>query len=55
VRIAITHEEIGSMIGVSRETLTRLLTAFKKRNLLAVTGTAVNICNGVAVQTLAGI
>ena len=42
------------MIGVSRETVTRLLTDFKKRNLLTVKGVAVNICNRAALQSLAG-
>jgi CRP/FNR family transcriptional regulator len=54
LRIALTHEEIGEMIGVSRETVTRLLTAFKKRNLLTVNGATVNICNRPALRSLAG-
>jgi CRP/FNR family cyclic AMP-dependent transcriptional regulator len=54
LRIALTHQEIGEMIGVSRETVTRLLTAFKKRNLLTVKGATVNICNRGALQNLAG-
>ena len=54
LRIALTHEEIGEMIGVSRETVTRQLTAFKKRNLLTVKGATVNICNRSALQNLAG-
>ena len=54
LRIALTQEEIGEMIGVSRETVTRLLTAFKKRNLLTVNGATVNICNRAALQSLAG-
>jgi CRP/FNR family cyclic AMP-dependent transcriptional regulator len=54
LRIALTQEEIGEMIGVSRETVTRLLTAFKKRNLLTVKGATVNICNRSALQSLAG-
>jgi len=54
LRIALTQQEIGEMIGVSRETVTRLLTNFKKRNLLTVTGATVNICNRAALQSLAG-
>ena len=54
LRIALTHDEIGEMIGASRETVTRLLTAFKKRNLLTVKGATVNICNRSALQSLAG-
>ena len=55
LRIALTQEEIGEMIGVSRETVTRLLTVFKKRNLLTVEGVTVNICNRAALQSLAGM
>jgi len=54
LRIALTQTEIGEMIGVSRETVTRLLTDFKKRNLLTVKGITVNICNRAALQALAG-
>ena len=44
LRITLTHEEIGEMIGVTRETVTRLLTIFKKRKLVTVRGTEVDIC-----------
>jgi CRP/FNR family transcriptional regulator len=54
LRIPLTQEEIGEVIGVSRETVTRLLTAFNKRNLLTVKGSTVNICNRAALQSLAG-
>jgi CRP/FNR family transcriptional regulator, cyclic AMP receptor protein len=54
LRIILTQGEIGEMIGVSRETVTRLMTAFKKKNLLTVKGATVNICNRAALQSLAG-
>ena len=54
LQIALTQAEIGEMIGVSRETVTRLLTAFKEKNLLTVRGAAINICNRPALQTMAG-
>lgn len=54
LQIALTQQEIGEMIGVTRETVTRLLTAFKKRHLLTVKGTTVNICDRAALQSLAG-
>jgi CRP/FNR family transcriptional regulator, cyclic AMP receptor protein len=54
LRIVLTQEEIGEMIGVRRETVARLLTAFKKKNLLTVKGAAVNIRNRAALQNLAG-
>ncbi len=54
LHIALTQEEIGETIGVSRETITRLLTTFKKRNLLTINGAWVNLCNRTALQVLAG-
>ena len=54
LRIALTHEEIGEMIGVSRETVTRLLSTFKNRNLLTVEGSTFSICNRTALESLAG-
>ena len=59
LRITLTHEEIGEIIGTSRKTVTRSLTAFKKRNLLTVKGGTmggtVSICNRAELQNLAGI
>jgi CRP/FNR family transcriptional regulator len=52
-QIALTHKEIGEMIGVTRETVTRLLNEFKKRQLLAVRGATVSICNRAALENLA--
>jgi len=33
-----THEEIGRIIGASRETVSRLLSDFKRRRLIRVKG-----------------
>ena len=54
-QIALTHSEIGEIICVSRETVTRLLKAFKKMNLLTIKGATVNICNRARLQSLAGM
>jgi CRP/FNR family transcriptional regulator len=55
LRIALTQAEIGDVIGVSRETVARLLAAFKKKNLLTVNGATVKICNRAGLQILAGV
>jgi CRP/FNR family transcriptional regulator len=34
----LTHEELGSMAGISRETVTRLLTKFRREGLVGQTG-----------------
>ena len=53
-QMPLTHEEIGQMIGVSRETVTRLLTKFKREQLLAITGATVTIRNRETLESLAG-
>ena len=35
-RMPLTHEELGHMAGISRETVTRVLSAFRKENLVRV-------------------
>jgi CRP/FNR family transcriptional regulator len=38
LKLTLTHEEIGQMIGASRETVTRLLSDFKSKGIIAVKG-----------------
>jgi CRP/FNR family transcriptional regulator, cyclic AMP receptor protein len=38
VQVLLTHEEIAQMIGTTRETVTRILSEFKRNNLLEVKG-----------------
>lgn len=42
-QILLTHEEIGQMIGTSRETVTRLLSEFKRRKLISVKGSSLYV------------
>ena len=41
--LTLTHEEIGDTIGASRETVTRLFSSFKKKQLIEVHGSALTI------------
>ena len=41
LKVLLTHEEIAQMIGTSRETVTRLLSGFKRRHVLEVKGSTV--------------
>jgi CRP/FNR family transcriptional regulator, cyclic AMP receptor protein len=41
--MALTHEELASMVGTSRETITRMLTRFKKEKLIAMRGSSILI------------
>src|ERR1039458_10805213 len=48
VKLALTHEEIGQMIGSSRETVSRLFAGFKKQHLITQSGSTLVIPNRVA-------
>jgi CRP-like cAMP-binding protein len=47
----LTHEEIGEMIGVTRETITRLLNEFKNRQVLAIKGATVTLRNRAGLES----
>jgi CRP/FNR family transcriptional regulator, cyclic AMP receptor protein len=55
VRFSLTHEEIGEFIGASRETVTRTLSSFKSRRLVAFHGSILTIPSKGALQSLAGL
>lgn len=52
-RFTLTHEEIGEFIGTSRETVTRTLTSFKNRRLVAFKGSMMTIPNRAALESFA--
>ena len=54
-RFSLTHEEIGEFIGASRETVTRTLSTFKSRRLVAFHGSILEIPSKVALQNIAGL
>lgn len=54
-KLTLTHEEIAEMIGASRETVTRLFTAFKKKQLIEVKGSTLIIRNKTALERIVGI
>lgn len=49
--INLTHEEIGQMIGSSRETVTRTLSDFRARRLATIKGAMVTVPNRSALAT----
>jgi CRP/FNR family transcriptional regulator len=52
-RFPLTHGEIGEFIGASRETVTRTLSVFKSRHLVAFHGSTLTIPNKAALETFA--
>lgn len=54
LKLTLTHDEIAQMIGASRETVTRLLANFKKKQLVQIKGSTLVIRNRSALEHLAG-
>jgi CRP/FNR family transcriptional regulator, cyclic AMP receptor protein len=50
IKLTLTHEEIAQMTGSSRETVTRLLADFRRRQLVQVMGSTLVIKNKSALQ-----
>jgi CRP/FNR family cyclic AMP-dependent transcriptional regulator len=48
-----THEDIAQMIGSSRETVTRLLSDLKRKDLIRIEGATLVIPNRIALQAVA--
>jgi CRP/FNR family transcriptional regulator, cyclic AMP receptor protein len=54
IKVALTHDEIGQIIGMSRETVTRTLANFRKQRIAELQGSTLLIQNMTAIQKLAG-
>jgi CRP/FNR family transcriptional regulator, cyclic AMP receptor protein len=52
IKLTLTHEEIAQMIGSSRETVTRLLADFRKKQLLQVIGSTLVVKNKAALESI---
>lgn len=50
--MAFTHEEIGEMIGATRETVSRTFAEFKRRGLLQVRGAAITLASRAALNKI---
>jgi CRP/FNR family transcriptional regulator, cyclic AMP receptor protein len=54
VRLTMTHEEIGQIIGASRETVTRTLGQFREKQLLVRNGSMLVIQDRAGLESFAG-
>ena len=52
IKVALTHDEIGQIIGMSRETVTRTLADFRKHHIAVLHGSTLLIENMPALQNL---
>jgi CRP/FNR family transcriptional regulator len=50
---SLTHQEVGEFIGATRETVTRTLSEFKSRRLIAFHGSTLTIPNKIALESYA--
>lgn len=51
--LKLTHEEIGQLIGASRETVTRLLNDFRRKKIIEVSGETLSVRDREALEALA--
>jgi CRP/FNR family transcriptional regulator len=51
-KLTLTHEEIAQMIGTSRETVTRVLSIFRKKNLVVVKGSTLTLKDKAGLERL---
>jgi CRP/FNR family transcriptional regulator len=52
LKLRLTHEEIAQMIGLSRETVTRVFADFRKQRLIQQNGSTLVIPDRVALKSL---
>jgi CRP/FNR family transcriptional regulator len=52
IRLTLTHEEIAEMIGTTRETVSRLFSDFKKKQLVQLKGSSLTIRNKPALEKM---
>lgn len=55
IKLPLTHEEIAECIGTTRETVTRTLSEFKTRHLVAIQGSTVMIPDRAALESFANV
>jgi CRP/FNR family transcriptional regulator len=55
LQVLLTHEEMAQMIGTTRETVTRLLSAFKRKKLISVKGASFFVLEKGLLQAMVSI
>jgi CRP/FNR family transcriptional regulator len=55
IKVLLTHEEIAQMIGTTRETVTRLLSDFKKKKIVDVKGSSLFVLNKPQLEHLVSV
>ena len=55
MQVLLTHEEIAQMIGTTRETVTRLLSEFKRKKLISVKGSSLFLLAKAQMRAMVSI
>jgi len=55
LKVLLTHEEIAQMIGTTRETVTRLLSDFKRKKIIEMKGSSVFVLAKDSLETMVTI
>lgn len=55
LKVLLTHEEIAQMIGTTRETVTRLLSDFKRKKIIEMKGSSVFVLSKTTLETMVTI
>ena len=55
LKVLLTHEEIAQMVGTTRETVTRLLSDFKRRKIIEVKGSTVLVLKKSDLEAMVSI
>jgi len=55
LKVLLTHEEIAQMIGTTRETVTRLLSDFKKKKIIDVKGSSLFVISRTQLEHLVSV
>src|SRR5690349_8947806 len=54
ITLLLTHEEVAQMIGTTRETVTRILSSFRRRGIIEVKGSSLFVLKRSELEELAG-
>jgi CRP/FNR family transcriptional regulator len=52
VKLTLTHEEIAEIIGTTRETVSRLFSEFKRKQLVQLKGATLMIRSRIALEKI---
>ena len=55
LKVLLTHEEIAQMIGTTRETVTRLLSDFKRKKIIDVKGSSLFVISKAQLENLVSV